>query len=61
MGTVLVSLAIPIDRAMPYFRIISAVFSVFTLASIGGIAFYLAETGFWVEVLECHPGEDPPW
>jgi hypothetical protein len=61
MGTCLVSIAVPIDKAMPYFRVISAVFSCFTLASLAGIAFFLAKTGFWVKEEEYHAGETPPW
>ena len=42
MACVLVSIAAPIDRAMPYFRTISVFFSIFTLASIAGISVFLA-------------------
>lgn len=61
LGTVLVSIAVPIDRAMPYFRVIAAVFSCFTLASLMGITFFLAKTGFYIQEEEYHKGQDPPW
>ena len=48
--TVLVSLAAPIDRAIEYFRIVAAVFSVFTILSIVGISIFLWGTGFYPPV-----------
>ena len=62
MACVLVSIAAPIDRAMPYFRVISVFFSVFTLASLAGISFFLAETGFFIREMEYHgPDAKTPW
>ena len=48
--TVLISLAAPIDRAIEYFRVIAAVFSVFTILSILGIGLFLFNTGFYPPV-----------
>jgi hypothetical protein len=47
VGTLIVSLAAPIDKAIPYFRLIAGVFSSFTIFSLIGIATFLAETGFY--------------
>jgi len=41
-----VSLAGPIDRAVPYFRYIGFVFSLMTISSLYGIATFLISTGF---------------
>jgi hypothetical protein len=62
MATVLVSIAVPIDRAMPYFRVISVLFSVWTVASIAGISVFLAETGFFIREMQYHGADaNPPW
>lgn len=53
--TVLISLAAPIDRAIEYFRVIAAVFSVFTVLSIVGISLFLLKTGFYPPVKEYDP------
>ena len=45
--TCLVSLAVPIDRAIDYFRVIASIFSVLTILSLVGITFFLAEAGFY--------------
>jgi hypothetical protein len=47
--TTLISIAAPLDRAMGYFVVIASILSCFTLISIGGIAVFLAETGFYPE------------
>ena len=48
--TVLTSIAIPIDRAMSYFRIITIIFSFLTLASLTGIVLFLTNQGFYPPV-----------
>lgn len=53
--TCLVSLAAPIDRAIEYFRIVAAVFSVFTILSIVGISVFLYGTGFYPPVKQYDP------
>jgi hypothetical protein len=53
--TILVSLAVPIDRAISYFRIIAAIFSVFTICSLVGVAAFLVGTGLWAEVYQWNP------
>lgn len=45
--TVLVSLAVPIDRAMEYIRIITVLLAVLTVTSLFGIIIFLAEQGFF--------------
>jgi len=52
---VLVSLAAPIERAIEYFRIVAAIFSVFTILSIVGIVIFLWGTGFYPPVKEYDP------
>lgn len=47
--TVLTSIAAPIDRAMSYFRLIAAIFSVLTMMSLIGIAVFMGHTGFFPE------------
>ena len=53
--TTLVSLAAPIDRAIEYFRVVAAVFSVFTILSIAGITIFLLGTGFYPPVKQYDP------
>ena len=43
---VLISLSVPIDRAMSYFRVVAIFFSLLTIVSIIGIASFLADEGF---------------
>ena len=50
--SVLVSLAVPIDKAINYFRVIAGIFSVFTVASLFGIAAFLIGTGFYPEEMQ---------
>jgi len=47
LWTIVISLATPIDRAMHYFRIITAIFSALTLLSLIGIGMTLLNTGWW--------------
>lgn len=49
---VLISIAMPIDRAMDYVRIVGVIFAVITLASMAGICVFLAEAGFFPPVKE---------
>ena len=41
--SIFVSIALPIDRAMPYFRIVAVLMAVLVLSSIGGICYFLAQ------------------
>jgi hypothetical protein len=50
-----VSVTLPIDRAMPYFRVVAGIFSVLTLTTIGGIVYYLSKTGFIMNEMEYNP------
>jgi hypothetical protein len=43
--TLVISVAGPIDKAMPYFRMITAVYSIITIFSVVGICTYLNSTG----------------
>jgi len=45
--TSLVSLAVPIDKAMIYFRIVALVFSLLTIVSLFGMIAFIAESGFF--------------
>lgn len=47
--TCLVSLAVPIDKAMGYFITIAIVLSLLTIISLFGIAVFLLETGVYSE------------
>lgn len=43
----LISIGTPIDKAMIYFYVITAIYSFLTIASIVGIAAFLIGTGFY--------------
>ena len=45
--TVLVSIAVPIDRAMCYFYVITIILSILTIAWIVGLMAYLVGAGFY--------------
>jgi hypothetical protein len=47
--TCLISLAMPLPRAMCYITFISIVFTVFTLASFTGMIVFMIHQGFFVE------------
>jgi hypothetical protein len=44
---IIVSLAGPLDRAMPYFKAVGFVFSIMTISSLYGISSFLLSTGFY--------------
>jgi len=48
-----VSIALPIERAMGYFRIVAIIMAVLMLASIAGITYFLAQRGFFPPVSTC--------
>jgi len=52
---IVVSLAGPLDKAMIYFYIISALFSFLTIASLIGIGATLIKTGINAQELDCIP------
>jgi len=58
-----VSIALPIDRAMSYFRFVAVMMAILMLSALGGITYYLATRGFFppVEEKECEnvPNEAP--
>ena len=60
MFTILISIAAPIDGAIPYFRVVAGIFSVLTIISVVGIASFLTETGFLPPVKEYDP-ETQQW
>ena len=45
--SIFVAISLPIDRAMPYFRVVAVFFAIIVLASIAGICYYLAKSGFF--------------
>lgn len=55
--SVFVSIALPIERAMGYFRGVAIVMAILMLSSISGITFFLAERGFYPHKAICE--EDP--
>ena len=50
-----VSIALPIDRAMGYFRVVSMIMAVLMISSIIGITYFLASRGFTPNVAICMP------
>lgn len=48
-----VSISLPIERAMAYFRVVSTILGVFMLTSIFGICYFLAQRGLYPPVTEC--------
>lgn len=48
--TALVSLTIPVNRAMPYFSFIFTFFSILVLLSLIGIVIFLCDQGFYPPV-----------
>jgi len=58
--TVICSLALPIDRAMPYFKLVSTMLSLMMLCTIVGVCYFLAASGFYPPMLRYEEtGEDP--
>ena len=45
--SVFVSIGLPIDRAMPYFRFVAVAMSVLVLISIAGICYFLSQLGLF--------------
>ena len=52
---ILISLAVPIDKAVNFFRVIAAVFAVLTTTSLIGIAIFLVEQGFYPKIKKWDP------
>jgi len=48
-----VSISLPIERAMSYFRIVASILAVLMLTSIFGICYFLANRGIEPAVTEC--------
>jgi len=48
-----VSISLPIDRAMSYFRIVSIFMGILMITSIVGITYFLSQRGFYPHVSEC--------
>jgi len=48
-----VSIALPIDRAMGYFRIVAIIMAILMLSALVGITYYLADRGFFPPVTVC--------
>merc|ERR1719266_10590 len=55
-----IAISLPIDRAMPYYRVIGCLFSIIILTALAGICVFLAETGFYPPEKELDP-EDNEW
>ena len=58
--SVFVSISLPIDRAMGYFRVVSVILAIFMITSLVGIAYFLAQRGFEPPVTICVPDPDNP-
>jgi len=44
---VFIGIALPVDRSMPYYGSVSLFFAILILSTIGGIIYFLAQTGFY--------------
>ena len=53
--SVFVSIALPIDRAMGYFRAVSIILGIFMISAIVGITYFLASRGFHPPATICEP------
>ena len=58
--TTFVSVALPIERAMGYLTLVSVILGVLMMSSIAGIAYFLAQRGFFPPVAICEPVPDEP-
>ena len=47
--SIFIAISLPIDRAMPYFRVVAVIFAIIVLTSIVGICYFLAKSGFYPE------------
>ena len=56
--SIFVAISLPIDRAMPYYRVIAVVFAVIVLSSIAGIIYYLIKSGFFPPEMEYDKNND---
>ena len=54
-----VSISLPIDRAIGYFRVIACILGVLIITSLVGIIFFLAKRGFNPNIEICEPLDDP--
>ena len=51
--SVFVSVSLPINRAMVYFRTVSCILGVLTMSALVGICYFLAQRGLWPPVTKC--------
>ena len=58
--SVFVSISMPINRAMPYFRVVSLILAILTLMTLIGICYFLAQQGLYPPVSECKVPKDAP-
>lgn len=58
--SIFVSVALPIDRAMGYFRVVSIIMSILMITSLVGISYALAARGFFPTVAVCKKDADHP-
>lgn len=49
--TIFISLTLPVEKGICYFRFVGVVFSVFTLITVIGIIYYMTQTGFYEQEL----------
>ena len=57
-----VSIALPINRAMAYFKVVSCILGVLMITSLAGICYFLAQRTLFPPVSECvvPEGTDDP-
>lgn len=56
--TVMISLSIPVDKGIGYFRFIGVVFGILMVLTVAGIIYFMVHTGFYAEQLKYNPGKN---
>lgn len=53
-----ISLTLPVEKGIGYFRLVAVVFCIFTLITVFGIIFFMTQTGIFIEELVFNPATD---
>ena len=53
--SIFVSVTLPIERAMPYFRVVALSFSILMTITMAGLIFFLSKQGFYMQELVWNP------
>ena len=56
--SIFIAISLPIDRAMPYFRVVAVIFAIIVLTSIVGICYFLAKSGFYPPERKFNAGDN---